>query len=150
MQHKNRWIIAVLVVAGLQLSACQRDAANPHSNAEPARVEHVGGAELSRVTLTQKAMERLGLETALVRQELLRSSAARNRMVVPYSALIYDGHGVAWVYTNPQAGTFVRHRIEVDYIADDMVVLHDGPSVGTVIATVGAAELYGAESAAGR
>jgi hypothetical protein len=51
------------------------------------------------------------------------------------------------VYTTPQAGTFVRHRIEVDYIAHDMVVLNDGPPLGTVIATVGVAELYGAELA---
>jgi hypothetical protein len=146
MQHKNRWIIAVLVVAGLQLSACQRDSAT-HSGVEPAHVEHFEGSELSRVTLTQTAMERLGLETAAVREELLRSSPARKRKVVPYSAVIYDRHGVAWVYTTPQAGTFVRHRIEVDYIAHDMVVLNDGPPLGTVIATVGVAELYGAELA---
>ena len=64
---------------------------------------------------------------------------------MPYSALIYDPQGQTWVYTNPQSRTFVRHKVEVDYIEDNLVVLNDGPPVGTVIASVAVAELYGAE-----
>ena len=30
--------------------------------------------------------------------------------VVPYTALIYDGQGVSWVYTSPEPLTFLRAR----------------------------------------
>ena len=67
------------------------------------------------------------------------------RKVVPYSALIYDSHGQTWIYTSPSARTFVRHKVEIDQIQGDVAVLKDGPPAGTVVASVGAAELYGTE-----
>jgi hypothetical protein len=69
--------------------------------------------------------------------------------MVPYSALIYDPQGQTWVYTSPAPRTFVRHKVEVDYIEGDMVYLKDGPPAGTVIASVAVAELYGTESGVG-
>jgi hypothetical protein len=39
--------------------------------------------------------------------------------------------------------------VEVDYIEGDTVVLNDGPAPGTVVASVGVAELYGTEFAVG-
>ncbi len=38
-----------------------------------------------------------------------------------------------------------RKRVGVESIAGDRVVLSDGPSPGTAVATVGAAELFGTE-----
>ena len=65
--------------------------------------------------------------------------------VVPYSAVIYGAHGDTWLYVNPEPLVFVRHAIIVDYIDDEQAVLKEGPAVGTLVVTVGAAELFGFE-----
>lgn len=80
-----------------------------------------------------------------VRVRLALSGKGKKRKVVPYSALIYDPNGDTWVYTSPTPRTFIRYEVEVDYIEGNMAVLDEGPPTGTVIATVGVAELYGAE-----
>ena len=49
------------------------------------------------------------------------------------------------VYTSPEPRTFVRQKIDVDYIQGESAYLNDGPPEGTVVATVGVAELYGSE-----
>ena len=67
------------------------------------------------------------------------------KKVVPYSAILYDAHGEAWVYTNPEPLAFVRHRVTIEHVIDGKAVLGDGPDVGTKIVAVGAAELFGAE-----
>jgi len=143
MKHSNRLMFAGLIIAGLQLTACQKSHSTHHAE-HPAEVAKIEGSELSRVTLTEKAIQRLDLKTDQVREAMVkRSTSPRN--VVPYSSLIYDQKGQTWIYTNPQPRTFVRHKVEVDYIEGDLVVLKDGPPTGTVIATVAVAELYGAE-----
>jgi hypothetical protein len=70
--------------------------------------------------------------------------------VIPYAAVIYDLTGKTWVYTSPEPLTFVRQPISIDYIEDDMAVLVDGPDAGTLVATVGVAELYGADTGVGK
>jgi hypothetical protein len=65
--------------------------------------------------------------------------------IIPFSAVIYDYKGNAWAYTNPQPLTYVRHRIDIEYIQGDVAVLKDGPSTGTPVVTVGAPELMGVE-----
>jgi len=67
------------------------------------------------------------------------------RKVIPYAAVLYDATGVAWVYTNPEPLVFVRHRISVDFVEADQVVLLDGPPNGASVVTVGAIELWGSE-----
>jgi len=67
MQLRNRWLIGVLVIAGLQLSACGQKP-EKHSKVQPAKVEPVQGTDLKRVTLTEKAAERLDIKTAPLRQ----------------------------------------------------------------------------------
>ena len=147
MKHSNRWLGAALSVGCMQLAACERAVHSDHHDA-PAKVEKLEGSEISRVTLTAKARERLDLRTIEVREQKVSRSATPRR-VVPYSSLIYDAQGVTWVYTSPKPLTFVRHKVEVDYIEGDTVVLSDGPAVGTVVASVGVAELYGTEFAVG-
>ena len=140
MQHSNRCMVAILIIAGLQLSACERKSAS-HSKIEPAHVEHVEGTELSRVTLTARAAERLDIKTVPVREIHLSTP----RKAVPYSAVLYDVHGGTWVYTSPEPLTFVRHQVSIDYIEGDLAVLSDGPPTGTKVVVVGAAELFGTE-----
>ena len=238
MLRNHTTSVAVLLIAGLQISACS-DAETP-TKLEPATVEHVEGTDFSRVILTPKAAERLGIETAAVREvqvtrkrtpggEILSApgekvagtwvrvplndsdlqkvdrsqpalvvagddpdaalmatpveapapgeaqqtagalyyvieSAGRElapgqrvrvetpladsgalRKVVPHSAVIYGAHGESWVYTSPEALTYVRHPIVIDYIEDELAVLSDGPPAGTNVVTVGVAELFGTE-----
>lgn len=65
--------------------------------------------------------------------------------VAPYSALIYDKHGGTWVYVAEAPDTFLRHKVEVEFIDGDGVYLLEGPPAGTKVVTVGAAELLGTE-----
>jgi len=131
------------MIAGAYLAACQPT----HKAAEhvkPAHVEHIEGEEVSRVTLTEKAAERLAVTLDVVRdQRVSRSGTARR--VVPYGAVLYDVGGRTWVYTSPESLVFVRREITVDYIEGDLAVLSDGPPAGTRVVTLGATELHGAE-----
>jgi hypothetical protein len=148
MWHYNRWVVAVLIIACLQLAACAQIAA-PASQEEgprPAKVEPVAGTDISRVILTAQAAKRLGIETAPVRDAQVRG---KQQKVVSYSAVIYDLHGETWVYTNTEPLTYVRDAINVDFIDGDLAVLSKGPPSGTVVVTVGAPELYGTEFGVG-
>jgi hypothetical protein len=71
------------------------------------------------------------------------------KKVVPYSAILYDLTGDTWVYTNPEPSVFVRERVDIERIDKDLAVLNTGPAAGTQVVTIGASELYGAESHAG-
>jgi hypothetical protein len=143
MERNNRLLVVAPLLIALYLAACQRT----HEAAEhikPAHVEHVEGEEVSRVTLTPKAAERIGVTLDLVRdQRVARSGTVRK--VVPYGAVLYDPAGRTWVYTSPDSLVFVRREIVVEYIEGDLAVLTDGPPVGTRVVTLGATELHGAE-----
>lgn len=138
-----RWLlvaavaVAVLLV-GLELTEREASEDAAASESEPAVVEPLAGTGLSRVRLSSTAAERLGLETAPVRLNA-------GRKVVPYSAILYDEEGKTWVYTSPEELTFVRAPIEIASIRGDLAHLAAGPAVGTEVASVAAAELYGTE-----
>jgi hypothetical protein len=104
-------------------------------------VEDIEGSDFSRVTFTERAMERIGVQTAAV----IEINNLTPKKVVPYAALIYGPEGQTWVYTSPQSRVFIRYVVDVDHIKGDKVFLNDGPSVGTLVATIGVAEIYGAE-----
>jgi hypothetical protein len=142
----RRLTLTGMIVSVLPLAACSQHDSHAAHGDQPAQVDKIDGSELSRVTLTEKAAERIGLETASVREQELNGSM---RKLVPYSSLIYDPKGRTWIYTSPQARTFVRQQVEVDTIDGDWVLLIDGPPVGTEIASVGVAEIYGAETGVG-
>lgn len=150
MQHiiNKQWLTLVLIITGIQLSACTEPKSKP-VKIEPAHVEDIEGSELRRITMSTKAMERLDIKTEQVSEKQTIKSPDTMRKVVPYGALIYDPRGGTWVYTSPEPQVFVRHSIVVDYIEGDLVVLNEGPPVGTAVATVGVAELYGTETGMG-
>ncbi len=149
MNDRNGWKFALLISVALPLLAATAAMAagggksiGKPSGVIPATLEHIEGSDIVKVTLTERAAQRIDLQTGLVQEELVKGST---RMVVPYSSLIYDPHGRTWIYTSPKPLTFVRTRVEVDFIQGDQVVLKKGPPLGTVVATVGVAELYGTE-----
>jgi hypothetical protein len=148
MRPTRRILVAAgLLVVGLQLSGCTQEPAEADSAAaEPAKVERVEGSDVSRLTLTAKAAERLGIQTKPVLAGPVRG---RQRTVIPYGAILYDANGDTWVYVNPEPRTYVRERVTVDYIEGDQAVLTKGPPEGTAVVTVGAAELYGTEFGVG-
>jgi len=104
----------------------------------PATIEAIEGAEVERITVTDRGAERLGLETVSV-------EPGPSGLVIPYSSLLYDASGQTWVYTNPETLVYIREKVTVERIDGDLVHLTDGPAPGTSIVTVGAAELFGAE-----
>ena len=141
--HRQRLAtLVILAVAAVALAGCS-GAVMAEVDVEPVDVQPVEGTALSSVTLTQEAAERLGIETTQVRPG--QSGGA----IVPYSAVLYDADGGTWVYTNPDGLTFVRASITVDAIDGDVARLANGPAAGTGIATVGVAELFGAEMGVG-
>jgi hypothetical protein len=148
MLRSRRW--AVLVVAALPLSGCAQTLESPAAaKSEPVKVEKIQGTDLSRLTLAAKAAERIGLRTDTV---ALRPAPGVDgpRTTVPYGALLYDSTGATWVYTAPEPLVFVRHPVTVDSIEGDLVVLRDGPPVGTLVVTAGGAELTGVEFGVGK
>jgi hypothetical protein len=148
MRHSKRWIVILgLLVALPQLSACTQTSAEATGGEEPAKVEHVEGSEdVSRLTLTPKAVERLGIQTTPVREETVDG---KRRKVVPYGAVLYDADGKTSVYVTSAPNVYVREPITVDLIEGDRVVLEAGPAAGTAVVSVGAAELYGTETGVG-
>ena len=70
-------------------------------------------------------------------------------LVVPYGAILYDIDGGTWVYEAPSPGVFVRRRVELARVVEDLAVLRRAPPAGTAIVTVGAAELFGTEFGVG-
>jgi hypothetical protein len=146
MRNHKHLLAAAIVIAGLQLSACTQQEVKATAKEEtgPASIEKIEGKEISRVTLSEEAMKRIDLKTDEVREAKVTRSASMRR-VVPYSALIYDAKGGTWVYTSPKPGTFERQEVEVDYIEKNVVVLKNGPPTGTIVASVGVAELFGTE-----
>lgn len=121
-------------------TACQHEAHIEHHH--PAHVEKTEGSEFSRVTLSEKAVERIDLKTTEVVE---RDASGRLVKVVPYSSLLYGPSGKTWVYTSPKPRTFVRAPVEAERIDGDHVLLAEGPPTGTLVVSVGAVELYGTE-----
>ena len=145
--RSRRWISMALVASVLPFAAaCSQHESHAAHGVHPAEVVKVEGSELSRVTLTEKAAERIDAKTTAVREQDVDGTL---RKVVPYSSLIYDAKGRTWVYTSPQPRVFVRQQVEVDRIDGDSVFLADGPAAGTEVASMGVAELYGAETGVG-
>jgi hypothetical protein len=150
MRHRTCLIAAALVAVGVLSAACARSpdlAAATEEASSDVAVEAVPGTELSRVTLTEVAVERLGITTAPVRET--PAPGHRSSKVVAYAAVLYDAAGLSWVYTSPEPRTYVREPITVERVDGDLAYLRDGPKAGTAVVTVGVAELFGAEYGVG-
>lgn len=139
--------LAVTVAAALHLPASRAMAASPAEATKvgvgPVQIQSIDGSKLRRVTLTQKAAERLDIKAGQVTEE------PSGRKVAPYASIFYDLAGEAWVYTNPAPLTYVRYGVEVEAIKGADAYLKSGPPAGTQVVTVGVAQLYGAEKGVG-
>ncbi|TNB75712.1 hypothetical protein FHJ30_03475 [Arthrobacter sp. BB-1] len=137
-------LLEAFLFAGLMLGGLAACAGEPAPAAddgtEAAVLQVIEGQEVSRITLTAKASERLGVTI-----EAVEARTTEGKLQVPYGALLYDASGATWVYTNPEPLVFVRAPVAVERIEGSSVRLTSGPEPGTNIVTVGAAELLGAE-----
>lgn len=139
---RGRRVMVGVLLAGLLVPACRAASGSGSTSEEPASVEPIEGSDISRVILTERAAERIELQTAPVQ-------AAERLVVIPYSAVFYGLSGETWTYTNPESLTFVRESIAVDHVEDGLAYLSSGPSAGAAVVTVGAAELFGVETGVG-
>jgi hypothetical protein len=136
--------LAALGLITLGASGCSEAGASNESNAETAvTVESAGEDQPARLTVSERAEERLGLRTEPVRAI---SGEPGVTEVVSYSAVVYDADGRSWAYSSPSPRTFVRVPIEITSITGKTVQLKSGPPVGTQVVVVGAPELVGAEA----
>jgi hypothetical protein len=149
MRLPSPFVTVLLALASLPLAGCQEG--STYKKVDPAHVDHKEGEAISKMTLTDKAMERIDVKTTPAREGKVEGAAEGEaaRIVVPYSSLIYFADGSTHVYTSPEKNVFVRQPVEVDYIESDMVVLKKGPAPGTLVASVGAQELLGTEVGVG-
>ena len=134
------------------LAACSDD--EPPAKVPPADWEAIEGSDLKRLTLQPRAAERLAIETGAVLEQAVPARdgtpSGTPRLVVPYSAVIYDPNGGTWTYVNPEGLVYYREPLVIDYVIEGMAVLESGPAVGTTVVTTGAAELYGEETGVGK
>ena len=142
MGDKNRINTAMLLWVVVVLSACSNVEAAP-VQPPPAVVEEVFGDGLPRITLTESAADRLGIETDKV-------AAAEEGFVVPSAAVIITTEGRYWVYTNPEPLVYLREEISPVVEEDEQAFFSDGPPAGMSVVITGVPELYGAEFGVGK
>lgn len=69
----------------------------------------------------------------------------KESLVVPWSAVEIDIYGGTWVYVNTAPHQFVRRRVEVPFVVDNLAIVERGPGEGTQVVIEGVAELAGTE-----
>jgi hypothetical protein len=136
----KRSLTGLACVAVLMLTGCGGTISDEYViEHQPYSLEPIEGEDVLRVTLTEAAVEHVGIETAPVERR-------GSRLMVPYDAVYLDAHGEFWVYTNPEPLVFVRAQIEIARETSTQAILSDGPPAGTQVVTVGVPELYGSET----
>lgn len=138
------WIVPLLLVATLALAACSKGGTSSTPEAEPPVQLTAVGPDLKSVTLTPLAVRRLGIVTAPVRT-VVDTSSPPGRLVVPYSAIVYDEKGATWAFVTSAPRTYLRHAVTVDRIDGEAALLTKGPGEGSRVVTTGSEELLGAE-----
>jgi hypothetical protein len=139
----RRRMAGLLLVLAQAAVACGGQGSEGAPTDPPAVVEAADSAGVRHVVLSDQAARRLGIETAAVTVD------RDGRTMVPYSAVLYDTAGQAWVYTNPEGLVFVRVKVDVQRANGETVALSSGLPVGTRVAVVGVPELFGTEAGVG-
>ncbi len=135
-------VLAAITVGG---SGCsEAGASNEESPDTAVTVEENGEDQPARLTVSERAEQRLGLRTEPVRP--LTGQAGGATEVIAYSAVVYDADGKSWTFSAPSPRTYIRVPIVISSIAGQTVQLKSGPPVGTQVVVVGAPELVGAEA----
>ena len=139
MKHIYRLFIALLILASL-LAACAPASTAEEVEIKPVTLEPIAGTDLNHVILTADAAKRLDIQTVTVQD------GGTQGTVIPYDAVLYEANGNTWVYVSLEPLVFVRQAIVIDHIKGNEAFLSEGPDSGSMVVTLGAAELYGSES----
>jgi len=144
---RRRPMAAVLCAALLfSLPACAQPSAMAETASEaPATVEKNATTGIARITLSQRAIDRLELLT-----DTVKAAPGGAGLLFPYAALLYDAQGKTWVYINPEPRVYERQAVTVTKVEAGAVTASVGPAVGTPVVTVAGAELFGAEFVTGK
>ena len=136
--------LTVLAAITVSASGCSAAGASNEENPETAvKVETAQEGQPARITVSQRAEQRLGLRTEPVRPLTGATGATE---VIAYSAVVYDEDGKSWTFSAPSPRTYIRVPIVISSITGQTVQLKSGPPVGTQVVVVGAPELVGAEA----
>lgn len=141
MANLNVPAIAVLLaIAGPLFAALPARADSPAAPLaeNQATIKRLGFG-LSQITLPAKAARRLDIQTDEIRDD------PSGMTVTPFSSIIYDLDGDAWVYKVAAPLTYVREAVVIELIKRGSVYLKEGPPARTQVVTVGVPELYGTE-----
>ena len=95
--------------------------------------------ELTDATLTP------GQQVEVEIPDKTKDAGAAPALCVPWSAIVHDATGGAWVYEQKTAESFTRRRVSLLRVAGNDALLAAGPPEGTKVVTVGVAELFGAD-----
>ena len=104
-------MLAVLaVLAATVLSGCRASNEAAGDDASPVTLEAVTGTDRYQVTLTQEAVDRIGIRTETVRAVAAGAAGATKGVLasVPYAAVVYDSDGSTWAYTVTKKDSYVR------------------------------------------
>jgi len=144
MSRTDRWILVVVTTLALLVSGCAQST-EPEAPADEglAQIEDIAGSDVKKITLTDDAVERIGVETVPV------VAADGGRIQVPSATVLYDQEGKTWVFTEPEHDVFVREQVTVIGTNGDDMILSNGPTADTPVVTVGVPELYGTELGVG-
>src|SRR4030067_2177103 len=96
MKHSNLWLTLISIVAGLLLVGCTPKSETP-AKIGPAQVEEIEGSGLKRVVLTEKAAERIDLQTVAVREESIVKMRTAMGEVVAKSGKTVANPNQLWV-----------------------------------------------------
>lgn len=80
----------------------------------------------------------------------LEIDAVEDRLTVPFTSVLRDAEGGAWVFVQTVPHQFRRQRVEVLRRDGERMVLARGPEAGTNVVAAGAVELWGFELGADR
>jgi hypothetical protein len=133
-------VVALLLAVGL--AAC----GSVSEPSIPASGKLVGQSATSpgRIVLSVLGAQRIGVQTAVAKRVRTATSAAR--VVIPYSAVVYDPSGKTYAFANTAPLTYVEVPITVDHIGGNQAFLARGPKAGAKVVSVGAEELYGVQT----
>lgn len=145
MSRNDRWILVIFTTLTLLVAACAQAPTELETAADegPAHIEDIAGSAVKKITLSDEAAERIGVETVPV------IAADGGRIQVPSATVLYDQEGKTWVFTEPEHDVFVREQVTVIGTNGEDMILADGPAADTPVVTVGVPELYGTELGVG-
>jgi hypothetical protein len=137
--------IAVAVLCCLSVSSCRQASTEDEAgDSKPVTIEKAAG-QPTKLTLTERAVDRLGLLTSPVRRATLERGGGTGT-AIPFTALLFDKKGKAATYLVVGPRVYTRSPVVVDHYDGDLAVLTSGPPVGASVVTAGSAELSGAEA----